>query len=53
MIIFGFLTGASISRLFAAGILPGLLIGISLIAVSTLMAKKKDMPRLPRFHCPR
>ncbi|MBU0970073.1 MAG: TRAP transporter large permease, partial [Proteobacteria bacterium] len=40
MIIFGFLTGASISRLFAAGILPGLLIGISLIGVSTLIAKK-------------
>ncbi|MCG8684686.1 MAG: TRAP transporter large permease [Desulfobacterales bacterium] len=40
MIIFGFLTGASISRLFAAGILPGLLIGFSLIAVSTLIAWK-------------
>jgi hypothetical protein len=40
MIIFGFLTGASISRLFAAGILPGLLIGVSLITVSTLVAKK-------------
>lgn len=40
MIIFGFLTGASISRLFAAGILPGLLIGVSLIAVSTLAAWK-------------
>ncbi len=40
MIIFGFLTGASISRLFAAGILPGLLIGTSLIGVSTFMAWK-------------
>ncbi|MCP4717943.1 MAG: TRAP transporter large permease [Desulfobacteraceae bacterium] len=40
MIIFGFLTGASISRLFAAGILPGLLIGLSLIMVSTIIAKK-------------
>lgn len=40
MIIFGFLTGASISRLFAAGILPGLLIGFSLIVVSTILAKK-------------
>ena len=40
MIIFGFLTGASISRLFAAGILPGLLIGVSLIGVSTLIAWK-------------
>lgn len=40
MIIFGFLTGASISQLFAAGILPGLLMGISLVAVSTIAAKK-------------
>ncbi len=40
MIIFGFLTGASIGRLFAAGILPGLLIGLSLILVSTIIAKR-------------
>ena len=40
MIIFGFLTGASISRLFAAGILPGLLIAISLIAVATFISWK-------------
>ncbi|MCF6187543.1 MAG: TRAP transporter large permease [Desulfobulbaceae bacterium] len=40
MIIFGFLTGASISQLFAAGILPGLLIGLSLILVSTLISLK-------------
>jgi C4-dicarboxylate transporter DctM subunit len=41
MIIFGFLTGASIGQLFAAGILPGVLIGISLIAVSTLISSKR------------
>ncbi len=41
MIIFGFLTGASIGQLFAAGILPGLLVGISLIAVATLISWKK------------
>jgi C4-dicarboxylate transporter DctM subunit len=40
MIIFGFLTGASISRLFAAGILPGLLIAISLISVATFISWK-------------
>ncbi len=40
MIIFGFLTGASIGQLFAAGILPGIMIGLSLIAVSTLLSKK-------------
>ena len=38
MIIFGFLTGASIGQLFAAGILPGILIGVSLIAVSTFIS---------------
>ncbi len=41
MIIFGFLTGASIGRLFAAGILPGVLIGASLIAVATYISLKK------------
>ncbi len=40
MIIFGYLTGASIGRLFAGGILPGLLIGGSLIAVATYISKK-------------
>lgn len=38
MIIFGFLTGASIGRLFAAGIIPGLMIGLSLILVSTVLS---------------
>jgi len=41
MIIFGFLTGASIGQLFAAGILPGLLIGLSLIGVSTFISRKE------------
>ncbi|MFC1820068.1 TRAP transporter large permease [Thermodesulfobacteriota bacterium] len=42
MIIFGFLTGASIGQLFAAGILPGMLIGISLILIATIISKRKD-----------
>lgn len=41
MIIFGFLTGASIGQLFAGGILPGILIGLSLIAVATVLSRKK------------
>jgi len=49
MIVFGFLTGASIGRLFAAGILPGLLIGLSLIAVSTLISRKKGFAAGRRF----
>jgi len=41
MIIFGFLTGASIGQLFAGGILPGLLVGASLIAVATLISHRR------------
>lgn len=41
MIIFGFLTGASIGQLFAAGILPGIMIGLSLIGVATVISIRK------------
>ncbi|HAA04286.1 MAG TPA: C4-dicarboxylate ABC transporter permease [Syntrophobacteraceae bacterium] len=41
MIIFGFLTGASIGKLFVAGILPGLLIGTSLIALATVLCRQR------------
>ena len=49
MIIFGFLTGASIGQLFAAGILPGLLIGLSLIAVSTFISRQRGYAPDTRF----
>ncbi len=41
MIIFGFLTGASIGRLFAAGLLPGILIGLSLICAATIISWRR------------
>lgn len=49
MIIFGFLTGASIGQLFAAGILPGLLIGASLIGVATFISWKKGYSATASF----
>lgn len=52
MIIFGFLTGASIGQLFAAGILPGILIAISLISVSTFIAWKKGYAPDTKFSFP-
>jgi tripartite ATP-independent transporter DctM subunit len=49
MIIFGFLTGASIGQLFAGGILPGILIGFSLIAVATVISRKKGYSATSAF----
>lgn len=49
MIIFGFLTGASIGQLFAAGILPGVLIGVSLIAVATYISIRRGYAATNRF----
>jgi tripartite ATP-independent transporter DctM subunit len=49
MIIFGFLTGASVGRLFVAGIFPGILIGISLICVSTFISHKQGYGAQTRF----
>jgi tripartite ATP-independent transporter DctM subunit len=49
MIIFGYLTGVSISQLFAAGILPGVLIGISLIGVATLISRKQGYAATAAF----
>jgi tripartite ATP-independent transporter DctM subunit len=49
MIIFGFLTGASIGQLFAGGILPGVLIGITLVALSTYISKRKGYVATTRF----
>ncbi|SMC87421.1 C4-dicarboxylate transporter, DctM subunit [Desulfocicer vacuolatum DSM 3385] len=49
MIIFGFLTGASIGQLFAAGILPGLLIAVTLIGVSTFVSRRRGYAPDTRF----
>ncbi len=49
MIIFGFLTGASVGQLFAAGIIPGILIGLSLILVSTLISMRNNYSAMTPF----
>ena len=49
MIIFGFLTGASIGQLFAGGILPGVLIGMTLVGISTYISWKKGYAATTRF----
>ena len=45
---YGFLANTSIGRLFLGGVVPGLLIGISLMLFNRYMAIKHDFPREPK-----
>lgn len=45
MIIYGAYLNMSVAALFAAGIIPGLLIGLSLMGTSYVIAKKRNYPR--------
>lgn len=49
MIVFGALTGASIGRLFAGGVLPGLLMGASLVALCVVEARRSGRVPERRF----
>ncbi len=49
MIVFGALTGASIGRLFAGGVLPGLLMGASLVALCVVEARRTGRVPERRF----
>lgn len=48
MIIFGVTSGVSITKLFMAGIVPGLLIGIGLTIVWWIVSRKENIEVLPR-----
>ncbi len=45
MVVYGAITESSIGRLFIAGILPGIVLTISLMATIMLIARKQDLPR--------
>ncbi len=47
MIYYGVLSGMSISTLFIAGIIPGILIGLTMILVSTIIAYRYDFESSP------
>lgn len=44
MILYGFVMNLSIGALFAAGIVPGVLMGLGLMAVTRLLASRYDLP---------
>lgn len=47
-IIFGVATNTSISKLFMAGIVPGILMGVALIVVWTMLSRKMDVTPQPK-----
>jgi len=49
MVIYAVITGASITDLFIAGLLPGLMIGLSLIATTTVLAALRGYGTRPDF----
>ncbi len=48
LVIYAFLSGTSVARLFLAGIIPGLLIGAALMLFNRFLAIRRDFPREPR-----
>ncbi len=48
MVVYGWLSGTSIADLFVAGLVPGVIIGLSLMATTFVVSYFVDLPRSPR-----
>lgn len=48
LVIYAFLSNTSVARLFLAGIVPGIVIGVSLMLFNRLIAERRGFPREPR-----
>lgn len=48
MIIFCVVTGVSVSELFMAGLVPGILMALGMMAATALVARRQGFPREPR-----
>jgi len=48
LVIYGVSTSESIGKLFIAGIVPGIIMAIALLAVTYLVARRHNFPTLPR-----
>ncbi len=49
MILFGLISGVSVVRMFLGGIIPGILIGFSLLFLTYAISKKRNYPRGENF----
>lgn len=47
MIIVGALTGISVGKMFIAGAVPGILMGLAMMVTAWLIARRRDFPRVP------
>jgi C4-dicarboxylate transporter, DctM subunit len=52
LVLFGSMTSTSIGALFLGGVVPGLLMGLAMMAVVAIVARRRNYPREPRasFH---
>jgi C4-dicarboxylate transporter DctM subunit len=48
MILYGFVTETSITRLFIAGVIPGILYGLGLLGMARFLAARANVPLQPR-----
>jgi len=48
MVVYAAVTETSVAKLFMAGIIPGLLLTLLMMVVIYFMARKQNMPRMPR-----
>jgi len=48
MVVYGAITESSIGKLFIAGILPGIILTVAMMATVMVIARKQDMPRQER-----
>ena len=48
MVIYGVISGASVTKMFLGGVVPGIITGLFCMAVWYFMNKNKDLPRQPK-----
>jgi tripartite ATP-independent transporter DctM subunit len=48
LVVYAFISGTSVARLFLAGVIPGLLVGLALMLFNRYLAIRRNFPREPR-----